>query len=65
MTTDKAFEEMINTRGIHNDLGVSQKLVSAYRQHLKNGRHITIDQKFELLNKAGFQLVQEPKWTRP
>lgn len=65
MTTDNAFSEMIHLRGIHNDLGVSQKLVSVYRQHLKNGRHITLDQKIELLEKAGYNLVQEPKWKRP
>jgi hypothetical protein len=65
MTTDQAFEEMIHLRGIHNDLGVTQKLVSAYRQHLKNGRGIKIETKMILLQKAGYNLIQEPKWQKP
>lgn len=64
MTTDRAFEEMIYIRGIHHRLGVTQKLVSVYRQHLKNDRFITLDQKFDLLRRAGYKLIEEPKWTR-
>ncbi len=65
MTTEQSFAEMIHIRGIHKDLGISSDLVRNYRAHLKKGRNIKLETKTDLLEKAGYDLVQKPKWARP
>jgi hypothetical protein len=66
MTTDQAFWEMINTRGIYHRLGLSAYTVRRMRLDLKNGvLNTSLERKMELLLMAGYHLVQEPKWQAP
>ena len=62
MTTRKAFEKMINVRGIHEKLGISSDKVRNYRARLKSDQVISLDLMEELLQKAGWVVVQEKQW---
>lgn len=55
-----AFEELINRRGIHHELGISSVQVRNYRQYLKNGQNISLDLKVSLLQKAGMAVNEDP-----
>lgn len=63
MTTREAFIELINRRGIHHSLGVSQQTIANYRQYLKKGQLITQDTMEEMLRRGGFEVIQEKLWT--
>lgn len=64
MTTELAFRIMISTPGVYKKLGVAKGTVAAWRYNIKTGaRKISLDRKVELLNKAGFCLLQEMRWT--
>ncbi len=66
MTTDKAFEEMINKRGIYNKLGLTKGGVGRMRYDLRNNiNNITLDLKINLLQKAGYKIVQDIVWKQP
>lgn len=63
LTTDEAFKEMINTRGIYKRLGIHEGTVRRMRSDMRAGiKNITLDKKVELLTKAGFPMVQEMRW---
>ena len=63
MSTAKAFEKMINTRAIHRKLGIDSQQVRNYRNVLKTGlTNISLDKKIELLEKAGYMVLQEMEW---
>ncbi len=66
MTTDKAFEEMINKRGIYNKLGLTKGGVGRMRYDLRNNiNNITLDLKISLLQKAGYKITQNIVWKQP
>jgi len=66
MTTDKAFEEMTNKRGIYNKLGLTKGGVGRMRYDLRNNiNNITLDLKISLLQKAGYKITQNIVWKQP
>lgn len=64
MTTDEAFRLLINMHAIHKVLDCSSQQVRNYRSRDKQGK-VSLKMKLELLNKAGFKMVQEPRWAVP
>ncbi len=63
MTTEQAFEKMINERGIHNQLGIDSGTVRWYRNQIKeNQKFPTIDKMIELLKRAGWKVKREMEW---
>lgn len=64
MSTNEAFEAMIGNHAIGRVLGISSSQVRNYRHLYKTGR-LSEKRKIRLLQAAGFQLVQEPKWAYP
>ena len=52
---DKAFQELINQRGIHNKLGITSEKVRQHRYNLNNGQAISTDLKLRLLQKSGWR----------
>ena len=63
MTTELAFEIMIAKRGIYKQLGIAKGTVGKIRYDLKHGKTISINQKISLLQKAGFVIIQDLRWT--
>jgi hypothetical protein len=61
--TRQLFEEVINTRGIHQQLGWSSDVVRGLRRNLKEGK-VSLDKMHEVLHLAGYQIVQETKWSK-
>ena len=63
MTTDEAFEKLLNTRGIYKVLELHRGTIGKMKDNLRTGTaHISLDKKIELLKKAGYQVVQEMQW---
>ncbi len=63
MTTELAFQIMISTRGIYKKLGVTRGTVGRLRYNLKHNKSISLNYKIQLLQKAGFVIIQELRWT--
>lgn len=61
--TEELFNEVINTRAIHQDLGISSDNVRSLRRYHKEGK-VTLDKMHEILKLAGYQIVQETKWSK-
>lgn len=64
MTTVDAFRKLINTRGIHNKLGMPSSTVQSLRHRLKLGVHISTDKMIEILIKGGYKIKQEMLWDK-
>lgn len=64
MTTDEAFQTLIRIHAIHKVLGCSSQQVRNYRSRDKKGQ-VSLKMKIELLQRAGFGMVQEPRWAVP
>lgn len=63
-STKQAFTDLINQRGIHQQLGVSDSTVRDWRKKIRDGTGgITIDKMEELLQRAGFKKIQETLWS--
>jgi hypothetical protein len=63
MTTDEAFIQMINIRGIFHKLDLAKGTVGKMRSDLITGNaKISLDKKIELLKKAGYKVKQEMEW---
>lgn len=62
-TIDKAFQELIEHRGIHKKLEVSSGLIRTYRYNLQNNISISTDTKLDLLKKSGWR-ESEKKFDR-
>jgi hypothetical protein len=60
---DKAFEAMINERGVHRRLGISSANVRSMRNKISNGIAISTGTKLKLLQKAGIR-QQDSTYTR-
>lgn len=65
MTTDEAFEALLNTRGIYKELGITRGAVGSFKTMLKDGKGISIDLKIKLLEKSGYNIKQEMIWEKP
>lgn len=65
MTTDEAFDKMINTRGIFHVLELPKGTVGSLRNDIKTARAgVSLEKKIALLKKAGYQVVQEMEWKK-
>lgn len=65
-TTDQAFTQMINTRGISKKIGLKPNTVTYMRHAIKNGTvQYSLDYKIKLLQLAGYQAVQQMIWNNP
>lgn len=63
MTTNEAFEKMINTRGIYRTLGLTKGTVGKMRSDMRAGlNNISLDKKIAHLQKAGYLIKQEMQW---
>lgn len=66
MTTDEAFEQLLNTRGIYKTLVLHRGTVGSMKALLKTDpSKITLDKKIELLKKAGYKMKQDIVWCSP
>jgi len=63
MTTREAFAQLVERRGWHKDLGISDSAAYSAKNHFKSG-DITIEKMEELLEKAGFKVIQEKQWAK-
>lgn len=63
-TTDAALSELINKRGIANELGINDSTLRAWRKRLQEGR-LPQEKKDEILLKAGYTVAQEKMWKLP
>lgn len=61
---DKLFGVVINERAIHNEVDMNESTVRALRKKWNDGAPISVEKKREVLEKAGYQLVQEELWGR-
>lgn len=59
---DSVFREVINTRGIHHELGMNESTVRALRKQFNDGGSITVEKMREVLQLAGYKCVQEERW---
>jgi hypothetical protein len=70
-STKEAFRELINTPDIHEKLGLSAVRIRTLQSALKkmdegtvtNKEKISNDKMEELLERAGWKVVQEKKWS--
>lgn len=60
---EKAFEEMIFQEKIFRKLDISCDAVTQVRHKVKTGKHITLDYKIKLLQRAGYRF-DYPEYTR-
>lgn len=66
MTTDEAFDQLLNTRGIYKILELHRGTVGKMKSDLQTGHaKITLDKKIELLEKAGYIKKQDIVWNNP
>lgn len=63
MTTREAFEQLTKQRGWYKELGIPEGTASALKNHYKTGK-ISLDKMEEILEKAGFKVVQEKLWEK-
>lgn len=63
-TLDKLFDEVINTRGIHAELGMNESTVRALRKKFNDGSPVSVEKKREILAAAGYKMKQEERWGR-
>lgn len=61
MTTREAFEQLIRQRAWYVDLGITESIATNLKTNFKNGK-VTLDKMEEILQKAGFKVVQEKLW---
>lgn len=63
MTTREAFRKLLAERGSFNRVGKSKGEFGAYRDRIKNeGKYPSEALMRQLLEKAGFRIIQERKW---
>ncbi len=69
LTTTEAFAQMIQLRGIHNDLGLDGGTTRKWRKQVNDNPGdpstwgISINRMEELLTLTGHKVVQEKLWT--
>ena len=55
------FRQIINTKGIHDQLGMHEGTVRTYRKRFADGK-MTVEKMREVLVKAGYKMEQEERW---
>lgn len=58
MTTKEAFEVLLKTKGIHNNIGITAQQLATIRFDYKSEK-VSIEMMEELLTKAGWRKVPE------
>lgn len=61
-SVDSLFAEVINIRAIHGQLGMNESTVRALRKKCNDGTAISVEKKREILEAAGYKMVQEERW---
>lgn len=61
-TLDQLFTEVINTRGIHAQLGMNEATVRTFRKRCNDGTPISVEKKREILRAAGYKMIQPERW---
>jgi DNA-binding GntR family transcriptional regulator len=59
---DSLFREVINTKAIHAQLGINESTVRVFRKRFNDGTPISVEKKREILELAGYKMVQEERW---
>lgn len=62
LTTREAFAELISRRAWYKPLGITEGTASSVANRFREGKGVTIDKMEELLERAGFIVVQEKLW---
>jgi|GEM_PF-1435082 len=60
--TRKAFETMLQERGVYKKLGVDTSTVANWKTYLREGKSISLDKMEEMLMRSGAQVKQEKVW---
>ncbi len=61
---DSLFGEVINTKAIHAQLGMNESTVRVFRKRFNDGTPISVEKKREILEAAGYKMMQEERWGR-
>lgn len=61
LPTVELFEEVINKRGVYNELELPPNRVLQIRNNFKQGK-VSIDYMHDILKLAGYQITQEERW---
>jgi Glu-tRNA(Gln) amidotransferase subunit E-like FAD-binding protein len=59
---ESLFNQVINTRGIHHQLGMNESTVRALRKQFNDAGSISVEKMREVLQLAGYKKVQEERW---
>lgn len=63
MTTKEAFTQLINTDNWHEKAGINYNTARTLKKRFLDGKLISLEKMEEILEKAGYKVVQEKKWT--
>ena len=59
---EKAFKLMLSERGIYKKIGIPQSTIGWYRNRFKSGGKVSETKMREMLEKAGWKVVQQEQW---
>jgi hypothetical protein len=62
MTTKEAFKDLISKRKWYADLGLSETAAWSLAKRINDGKDVSLDKMEELLEKAGYKVIQEKLW---
>jgi hypothetical protein len=62
MTTKEAFKDLIAKRKWYAELGISETAAWSLAKRVNDGQEVSTDKMEELLEKAGYKVIQEKKW---
>jgi hypothetical protein len=60
MTTNEAFEKLINTPGWYKLSGINESTARGIKKRFFDGKLLSLEKQFELLHAAGYQV--KIKW---
>lgn len=63
-TSRQALSELINKRGVSNELGINESTLRTYRKRLKEDK-MPQEKMDEILLNAGYTVAQEKLWKLP
>jgi hypothetical protein len=61
-TLEALFNEVINTRGIHHQLGMKEATVRSLRKQYNDKGSISVEKMREILKIMGYRSVQSEMW---
>lgn len=61
-TIESLFDEIINIRGIHHELGMDESTVRALRKRFNDGGSVSVEKMREVLKVKGYKCVQKEMW---